>query len=227
MRIAFLSVVFTLFYLEGVAQAAGSPPSASTLPGLDAAYPSLDALYRDLHQNPELSLHEEKTAAKLAAKLKALGFDVTEHVGGTGIVGVLRNGKGPTVLVRTELDALPVKEATGLPYASTATYKDETGTLLPVMHACGHDVHMTSWVGAATLLANSKDTWRGTLLFVGEPAEELGRGANMMVADGFLKRFPHPDFSIAVHDSGFYAAGTVALVSGFAHANVDMVDITI
>jgi len=227
MRIAFLSVVFTLFYFEGVAQAAGSPPSAPTLPGLDAAYPSLDALYRDLHQNPELSLHEEKTAAKLAAKLRALGFEVTEHVGGTGIVGVLRNGKGPTVLVRTELDALPVKEATGLPYASTATFKDQAGTLIPVMHACGHDVHMTSWVGAATLLANSKETWRGTLLFIGQPAEELGHGANMMVDDGFLKRFPHPDFSIAVHDSGFYAAGQVAIVSGFVLANVDMVDITI
>jgi amidohydrolase len=227
MRIAFLSVVLALFYFEGVAQAAGSPPGVPILPGLDAAYPSLDALYRDLHQNPELSLHEEKTAAKLAAKLRALGFEVTEHVGGTGIVGVLRNGKGPTVLVRTELDALPVKEATGLPYASTATFKDQAGTLIPVMHACGHDVHMTSWVGAATLLANSKDTWRGTLLFVGQPAEELGHGANMMVDDGFLKRFPHPDFSIAVHDSGFYAAGQVAMVSGFVLANVDMVDITI
>jgi amidohydrolase len=228
MRLGFLSSLSIVALLVGRAvPASPSAPPTPTFPGLDAAYPSLDALYRDLHQNPELSLHEEKTAAKLAARLRTLGFDVTEHVGGTGIVGVLRNGKGPTVLVRTELDALPVKEATGLPYASTATYKDETGTLLPVMHACGHDVHMTSWVGAATLLANSKDTWRGTLLFVGEPAEELGRGANMMVADGFLKRFPHPDFSIAVHDSGFYAAGTVALVSGFAHANVDMVDITI
>jgi amidohydrolase len=210
--------------VPSVSAAPGTPPA---LPGLDAAYPSLDALYRDLHQNPELSLHEEKTAAKLAGTLRGLGFDVTEHVGGTGIVGVLRNGAGPTVLVRTELDALPVKEATGLPYASTATYKDEAGTLIPVMHACGHDVHMTSWVGAATLLAHSKDTWRGTLLFVGQPAEELGRGANMMVDDGFLKRFPHPDFAIAVHDSGFYPAGTVAIVSGFTMANVDMVDITI
>jgi amidohydrolase len=226
MRTGFLLAVFASAWLLGHATADAAPPSPG-LAGLDAAYPSLDALYRDLHQNPELSLHEEKTAAKLAAKLRALGFDVTEHVGGTGVVGVLRNGKGPTVLVRTELDALPVKEATGLPYASTVTVKDEAGTAIPVMHACGHDVHMTSWVGAATLLASAKDTWRGTLLFVAQPAEELGHGATMMVEDGLLKRFPHPDFAIAVHDSGFYAAGQVAIVSGFTLANVDMVDVTI
>jgi amidohydrolase len=207
--------------------AALAAPVSPSLAGLDAVYPSLDALYRDLHQNPELSLHEEKTAAKLAAKLRALGFTVTEHVGGAGIVGILRNGDGPTVLVRTELDALPVQEATGLPYASTATFKDATGTALPVMHACGHDVHMTSWIGAATLLANAKSTWRGTLLFVGQPAEEIGQGAKLMVADGLFKRFAQPDFSIAIHDSGFYAAGEVAIVSGFTMANVDMVDVTI
>jgi len=228
MQTGFLSAVSVVVLLHGGAAAAtGATPPSPGLAGLDAAYPALDALYRDLHQNPELSLHEEKTAAKLAAKLRALGFDVTEHVGGTGIVGVLRNGKGPTVLVRTELDALPVKEATGLPYASTITVKDDAGNTIPVMHACGHDIHMTSWVGAATLLANAKDSWRGTLVFVGQPAEELGHGANMMVDDGFLRRFPHPDFAIAVHDSGFYAAGQVAVVSGFALANVDMVDVTI
>ncbi len=221
------TVVLSVALLAQADPAAAGAPAASALAGLDAAYPSLDALYRDLHQNPELSLHEEKTAVKLAGRLRGLGFEVTEHVGGTGIVGVLHNGKGPTVLVRTELDALPVKEATGLPYASTATFKDEAGALVPVMHACGHDVHMTSWVGAATLLASSKDTWQGTLVFVGQPAEELGRGAKSMVADGFLKRFPRPDVCIAVHDSGFYAAGQVAIVSGFAMANVDMVDVTI
>jgi amidohydrolase len=218
---------FVILLLGRLVLAEPSAPVTPNLPGLDALYPSMDALYRDLHQNPELSLHEGKTAAKLAAKLRALGFEVTEHVGGNGIVGVLRNGNGPTVLVRTELDALPVKEATGLPYASTATFKDEAGALIPVMHACGHDVHMTSWVGAAALLANSKATWRGTLVFVGQPAEELGRGAKDMMEDGFLKRFPHPDFCIAVHDSGFLAAGQVTIVSGFALANVDMVDITI
>ncbi|TMB26289.1 MAG: GNAT family N-acetyltransferase [Deltaproteobacteria bacterium] len=152
--------------------ATAGPPE---LAGLDAAYPSLDALYLDLHRNPELSRHEEKTAAKLAARLRALGFEVTEHVGGHGIVGVLRNGKGPTVLVRTDMDALPVKEQTGLPYASTVVTKNDAGEIVPVMHACGHDIHMASWIGAATLLANGKERWRGTLIFVGQPAEEVSR----------------------------------------------------
>ncbi|MGO8971518.1 MAG: amidohydrolase [Myxococcaceae bacterium] len=213
--------------LIGRGAGAGAAPAGTTLAGLDALYPSLDSLYQDLHRNPELSLHEEKTAAKLAARLRALGFDVTERVGGTGVVGVLRNGQGPTVLVRTELDALPIKEATGLPYASTATFAGETGTAIPVMHACGHDIHMTSWVGAATLLAHAKEAWRGTLVFVGQPAEELGHGATMMVEDGLLTRFPRPDACIAVHDTSSYPAGEVAVVSGFAMANVDMVDITI
>jgi amidohydrolase len=228
MRTNLLSTIaFVFLFLSASAAKVSAAPPTPALPGLDALYPSLDALYRDLHQHPELSLHEEKTAAKLAARLRALGYDVTEHVGGTGIVAVLRNGKGPTVLVRTELDGLPIKEATGLPYASVDTFTDDKGTVIPVMHACGHDVHMTSWVGAATLLANAKNTWRGTLVFVGQPAEEIGSGARTMVEDGFLKRFPHPDYSIAVHDSGFYAAGQVAVVSGFTAANVDMVDVTI
>ncbi len=213
--------------MAGVASAAGSASPGAPLPGLDAIYPSLDALYQDLHRNPELSSHEEKTFAKLAGRLRALGFDVTEHVGGYGIVAVLRNGKGPTVLVRTDMDALPVKEATGLPYASTVTVKDPSGTDTPVMHACGHDIHMASWVGAATLLANSKDTWRGTLVFVGQPAEETVTGAAAMVEDGFLTRFPRPDFSLAIHESTLYPAGSVAIVPGFAMANVDMVDVTI
>ncbi|HXX31103.1 MAG TPA: amidohydrolase [Myxococcaceae bacterium] len=210
-----------------VGHSASNPPPGSWVAGLDALYPSLESLYMDLHRNPELSLHEERTAATLAAKMRAIGFVVTEHVGGTGIVAVLKNGAGPTVLVRTDMDALPIKEATGLPYASTVTVKDAAGTLTPVMHACGHDVHMTSWVGAATLLAQSKDSWRGTLVFVGQPAEELVQGAAAMLEDGFLKRFPHPDDSIAIHDSALYASGTVSIVSGFALANVDMVDVTI
>jgi amidohydrolase len=182
--------------------------------GLDALYPSLDALYLDLHRNPELSHQEEKTAAKLAARLRALGFDVTERVGGHGIVGILRNGNGPTVLVRTDMDALPIKEATGLPYASSVLERDETGAPIPVMHACGHDVHMASWVGAATLLAGARDRWGGQLIFVGQPAEETLAGAAAMLKDGFLERFPKPDFSIAIHDSPDYPAGQVALVPG-------------
>src|SRR5256885_8277152 len=178
--------------------ATAGPPE---LAGLDAAYPSLDALYLDLHRNPELSRHEEKTAAKLAARLRALGFEVTEHVGGHGIVGVLRNGKGPTVLVRTDMDALPVKEQTGLPYASTVVTKNDAGEIVPVMHACGHDIHMASWIGAATLLAHSKDGWHGTLVFVGQPAEEIASGAAAMLQDGLFSRFPKPDFVLGIHDS--------------------------
>ena len=195
--------------------------------GLDALYPSLDELYQDLHRNPELSHQEEKTAAKLAARLQALGFDVTERVGGHGIVGVLRNGKGPTVLVRADMDALPIKEATGLPWSSSVQVKDATGASIPVMHAFGHDVHMASWVGAATLLAGAKETWRGMLLFVGQPAEETLTGAAAMLHDRFLERFPKPDFSIAIHDSPDYPSGQVALVPGFMLAGVDNLDLTI
>jgi amidohydrolase len=204
-----------------------SRSEAETLAGLDALYPSLDALYRDLHRNPELSLQEKQTAAKMAARLRSLGFEVTEKVGGTGVVGVLRNGRGPTVLLRTELDALPVKEETGLAYASAVTTRDESGATVPVMHACGHDIHMTSWVGAATLLARGKDRWRGTLVMMGQPAEERVLGARAMIADGLFKRFPRPDFAVAIHDSPLFAAGEIGHRPGFAMANVDTVEVTI
>src|SRR3954469_21863040 len=140
---------------------------------LDGIYPELDKLYLDLHQSPELSWHEEKTAARMAAQLKALGFEVTTGVGKYGVVGILRNGKGPTVMLRTELDALPMEEKTGLAYASKAVTKNDSGANVPVMHACGHDIHMTSWIGAATLLSRSKNKWRGTVMMVGQPAEEV------------------------------------------------------
>src|SRR6266478_5911488 len=205
-----------------VAPAAGP----AELSGLDALYPSLDALYQDLHRNPELSNHEEKTAAKMAARLRQIGFEVTEHVGGNGVVGVLRNGSGPTVLVRTDMDALPIKEQTGLPYASTVTSKNDAGETVPVMHACGHDIHMASWVGAATLLAAAKDRWRGTILFVGQPAEEVASGARAMIKDGSWTRFPKPDFAIAIHDTTAQPAGQVGLVPGSAFANSDSVDVT-
>ena len=199
----------------------------AALEGLDQLYPQLDALYLDLHKNPELSSREQKTAAKMADELKRLGYEVTTGVGGTGVVGVLKNGKGPTVLVRTELDALPVEEKTGLPYASKVTATDPSGKTVPVMHACGHDVHMASWTGAAALLARGKDRWRGTLLFVGQPAEETVQGAKAMLADGFLTRFPKPDFAVAVHDSSDAPSGKVLFVPGYAMANVDSVDVTL
>ncbi len=207
--------------------ASAEPPTSPVLSGLDALYPEMEKLYVDLHQSPELSLHEEKTAAKLAERLRALGFEVTTGVGKTGLVGVLKNGKGPTVLVRTDLDGLPVEEKTGVPYASKATTTDDSGATVSVMHACGHDIHMTSWIGAATLLSRSKDRWRGTLVMVGQPAEEKGGGARLMLADGLYTRFPRPDFALAIHDDASMLAGKVGAVPGFALANVDSVDVTI
>jgi hippurate hydrolase len=197
------------------------------LAGLDEIYPKLDALYLDLHKDPELSMKEEKTAARLAIELKALGYDVTTGVGGTGVVGVLRNGAGPTVLLRTELDGLPIEEKTGLPYASTVKMIDVNGKTQPAMHACGHDIHMAGWTGAAALLARHKDLWRGTVVMVGQPGEEIVRGARAMLADGLFKRFPKPNFAIAVHDSSDEPAGKVLIVPGFGMASVDSVDLTL
>ncbi|EPX60828.1 N-acetyl-L,L-diaminopimelate deacetylase [Cystobacter fuscus DSM 2262] len=211
--------------LPAATHAATNP--APVLAGLDALYPELDGLYRDLHQHPELSLQEEKTAAKLAGRMRQLGFEVTQKVGGHGVVAVLRNGQGPTVLLRTDLDALPVEEKTGLPYASQVKMKDDAGQSVPVMHACGHDVHMTVWLGTATLLARAKERWRGTLVMVGQPAEERGSGAKRMLGDGLYKRFPKPDFALAVHNSATAAAGTVEYVPGYALASVDSIDITL
>ncbi len=187
----------------------------------------LGELYRKLHAAPELSMKETATAAKLAGRLRALGFEVTEEVGGTGIVGVLRNGDGPVVMLRTDLDALPVEERTGLPFASRATGKGEDGQPIPVMHACGHDLHMTAWTGAATLLARAKGSWRGTLVMVGQPAEEKGAGAARMLKDGLFSRFPRPDFALALHVTPELPAGSVGVTPGPAFASVDSVDLTI
>jgi hippurate hydrolase len=201
--------------------------AASPLDGLDQIYPQLDALYIDLHKNPELSMKEQRTSARMAEELRKLGYEVTAGVGGTGVVGVLSNGKGPTVLLRTELDALPVEEKTGLPYASNATGVNPQGQTVPVMHACGHDVHMAGWTGAAALLARMKDSWRGTVLMIAQPAEETVQGARAMIADGLFVRFPKPDFAVAVHDSSDLPAGRVYFVPGPAMASVDSVDVTI
>ena len=190
--------------------------------------PELEKLYVELHQAPELSFHEEKTSARMAEKLRALGYQVTTGVGGFGVVGILENGKGPIVMLRTDMDALPVEEKTGLAYASKVRTKDDAGNDVPVMHACGHDIHMSSWVGAATLLARSKDRWRGTVMMVGQPAEERGGGAKAMLTAGLFTRFPKPSFAIALHDSPALASGTLTVVTtGFAYANVSSVDITI
>ncbi len=187
----------------------------------DALWTALEPLYVDLHAHPELSFQETATAAKLASRLRDLGFEVTTGVGRTGVVGILRNGAGPTVMLRTEMDALPVEEKTGLPHASKVTAKNPAGETVPVMHACGHDVHMTAWIGAATVLAGDRKSWRGTLMMVGQPAEEVGRGAQAMLDDGLFTRFPRPDFALAVHDSDSLAAGTVGITGGPLMASAD------
>lgn len=222
-----LPLLFACLTAPGGPVLAAAPPPPASLAGLDALYPELDALYRDLHQTPELSLQEEQTAAKLVDRLRKLGFEVTPKVGGHGVVALLRNGKGPTVMLRTDLDGLPVEEKTGLPYASKTKAKDAAGAEVAVMHACGHDVHMTSWFGTAALLARTKDRWRGTLMLVGQPAEEIGAGARQMLSDGLFKRFPKPDFAVALHTVATAAAGTVQFTPGYAMASVDSVDVTL
>lgn len=157
--------------------AAQTKPAAWTTPSaeeINAVYPEVESLYFDLHRTPELAMHEQQTAAKLADRIKAIGYEVTTGVGGTGIVAVLRNGKGPTVLLRTDVDALPIAEETGVPYASHVVVKSDSGTTIPVMHACGHDIHMSSWIGTAKLMATNRDRWHGTLILIGQPAEETG-----------------------------------------------------
>lgn len=202
---------------------AGAPAS----PEVDAAYPAAHALYLELHQHPELSGHEVQTAATLAQQLRALGYEVTEHVGGTGLVAVLRNGAGHTVLLRTELDALPVEEKTGLPYASKVHAKDDAGQDVAVGHMCGHDLHMSALVATAGIMARSKGSWRGTLILIGQPAEETVGGASGMVKAGLFTRFPRPDALLALHVGNELPAGTVGVVPGVYDTNADSLRITI
>jgi hippurate hydrolase len=187
----------------------------------------LDALYKHFHTHPELSLQEVRTAARLASEMKEIGFQVTEKVGGIGIVAILANGKGPTILVRTDMDALPVVEKTGLPYASKERARDPLGNDVGLMHACGHDMHMAVWLGTARVLAGLRDHWQGTLVFIGQPAEEVGKGARLMLEDGLFQRFPHPDYCLALHCDHRSPHGHVSYTEGLALANVDSVDITV
>lgn len=224
--IALAASMAAVILMAPASSAPGPAPMSRVLAGLDAAYTAMDALYRDIHQHPELSGQEVQTAAKLAAALRGLGFEVTEKVGGYGVVGVLRNGPGPTVMVRTELDALPVREQTGLPYASTVTVRNEAGETVPVMHACGHDLHMATWFGAATLLAKARKDWQGTLIFIGQPAEEGVAGAQRMIDDGLMTRFPKPDYVLALHDTNLLPAGQVDAIAGPASAASASVDVS-
>jgi len=213
--------------------AATSPLSIDAV--VDREIAALVATYRKLHASPELSHHEEKTSAFLAGELRAAGFTVTEHVGryekpgwsGYGVVAVMKNGPGPTVLVRSDMDALPVEEKTGLPYASTVRTKNDAGQDVGVMHACGHDIHMTSLIGTARVLAALKDQWHGTVMLIGQPAEETVDGARAMLADDLYKRFGKPDFAIALHDWSDLPAGKVGVCPGYAMASSTSVDITV
>ena len=214
------------FNFCGVLAGQEAPWTTPAAAQIEAIYPAIEALYIDLHKNPELAFQETQTAAKLAAHVKALGFDVTTGVGGTGVVAVMKNGSGPTVMLRTELDALPVEEKTGLPYASTVKVKNASGQLVPVMHACGHDLHMAAWAGAARLMAENRDRWQGTLVMVGQPAEEGGAGAAAMLKDGLFTRFPRPDFALSLHDDDTMPAGTIGYHPGLFRAMSDNVTIT-
>ena len=207
----------------------GVVPAARPAEPVDPAalWPRLEPIYRDFHRNPELSLQETATAAKLADRLQALGFEVTTGVGKLGVVGVLKNGAGPVVMLRTEMDALPVEEKTGLPFASVVKAKNAAGETVPVMHACGHDVHMTAWIGTAMTLAADRASWKGTLVMIAQPAEEVGRGAKAMLDDGLFTRFPRPDAMIAVHDIDALPAGTVGVAAGPVYASADSVDLVV
>jgi hippurate hydrolase len=206
---------------------AGAQSSSSVAAEVQANYPRVETRYLDLHRHPELSFHEVETAAKLANDLRQLGYEVTTGVGRTGIVGVLKNGAGPTVLLRTELDALPVTENTGLPFSSTVRTKDDAGNDVGVMHACGHDIHMAAWLGTAGIMAANRSQWRGTLVLIGQPAEELVTGAKAMIGDGLLTRFPRPDYALAVHDDARLPAGIIGYHAGPILTNADMVTIRV
>ena len=201
----------------------------------DAELPSLLAIYKDIHSHPELSGHEERTATLVAKELRAVGCEVTENFGTYdqpnlkchGVVGVMKNGSGPTVLVRTDMDALPVHEETGLPYASTVTTKNDEGRDVSVMHACGHDAHMAAFIGTARALGKLKDSWHGTIIFVGQPAEEAIGGARAMLKAGLYDRFGKPDFVLGFHDKADLQTGHIGVTPGYTYANVDSVNLTV
>ena len=224
-------------YLAFTLSLAASPLLAEQTPQslADAELPSLLTMYKDLHAHPELSTKEEKSAALMAKELKAIGCEVTERVGkyqtpgliGYGVVGLMKNGPGPLVLVRTDMDGLPVREETGVPYASTATTKNDAGQEVSLMHACGHDIHMSTFIGVARSLGKLKNQWQGTIMFVAQPAEEGGAGARALLNDGLYTRFGKPDFALGFHDRAEMEIGHVGVTEGYTYANVDSVNITV
>src|SRR3954469_24172806 len=228
MKIRFLALALSLTAIPLFAQQ--TPQSIA-----DAELPSLITIYKDLHTHPELSTHEERSAAIVAKELKAAGYEVTEKVGKYdkpgltcyGVIGVMKNGDGPTVAVRTDLDGLPVKEETGVPYASTVTTKNDAGQEVGVMHACGHDIHMSTFIGTARALAKLKDKWKGTVILIGQPAEETVGGARALLKDGLYTRWPKPAFVLGLHDDAEIATGQIGVTEGYCYANVDSVDVTV
>ncbi|HEU0208010.1 MAG TPA: amidohydrolase [Candidatus Udaeobacter sp.] len=222
--------IFLWTMLPAVGLAQPTPQSLA-----DAELPALLGIYKDIHSHPELSGHEQRTASLIAKELRASGCQVTEHLGkyedskfkGYGVVGVMKNGDGPIVLVRTDMDALPVEEETGLPYASKAVAKNDEGKDVHVMHACGHDAHMAAFIGTARALEKLKDQWHGTILFVAQPAEETGNGARALLKDGLYEKFGKPNFALGFHDKADLATGHIGVTEGYTYANVDTVDVTV
>jgi hippurate hydrolase len=217
-----------LLWLAAAAMTVTAPAPAATLSdSIKADMPQLMTLYRDLHEHPELSMQEVRTPALLAPQMRKLGFEVTEHVGKTGLVAVMKNGPGPVLLIRADMDALPVREQTGLPFASKVRATTLDGVESPVMHACGHDTHITTRLATGRRLAAMKDQWSGTLGMILQPGEELGLGAKAMLDDGLYTRFPKPDVLIAFHDTASIPAGVIGVTRGYALANVDSVDVDV
>jgi hippurate hydrolase len=230
MRTISSSITLLSIFIPALAVAQQTPQSLA-----QAELPSLLEIYKDVHAHPELSGHEEQTAALVAKELRAAGCQVTEHFGkyensklkGYGVVGVMKNGEGPTVLVRTDMDALPVEEETGLPYASKIVAKNDEGKDVHVMHACGHDAHIAAFIGTAQTLSKLKDQWHGTILFVAQPAEELGNGARALLRDGLYEKFGKPNFALGFHDKADLETGRIGVTEGYTYANVDSVDVTV
>ena len=210
-----------------VLMASTTAPAATLSDAIRADMPQLMTLYRDLHANPELSMQEVKTPAKLAEQMRKLGFETSVNVGKTGVVSVMKNGPGPVLLIRADMDALPVVEQTGLPFASKVRATARSGVETGVMHACGHDTHMATFIGTARRLAAMKDQWSGTLVMILQPGEETGEGAKAMLDDGLYTRFPKPQYALAFHDAAALPAGVIGVTPGYALANVDSVDITV
>ena len=220
-------LIVTLLFASSVSAQTPRTSAGIGAAQVDAIYPDIEKLYMDLHRNPELAFHEQRTAATLAARVKPSGYEVTTGVGGTGVVAILKNGPGPIVMLRTELDALPIEEKTGLPFASRAKTKIDSGEIVPVSHMCGHDIHMSAWVGVAELMAKNRERWHGTLMLVGQPAEEIVSGATAMLRDGLFTRFPKPDYALSMHDEHTLPAGVIGFHSGYFRANSTGLDMTV